>query len=141
MESELEPVGFPPIVHTLKDTIQRVYNEGLSSDVIIGPATFITPSPIKGSKIDTHEISETIKKKVKDLEPLYSKKFAGEIPDLKKLSDKELLKSVNEPNNNDPIKVNTKTGQVLDGNSRTYELKKGKVRELFRYSKLAENES
>lgn len=125
IEPGLEPVGYPPIVHTLKDTsdvIQHVYDDGLSSDVLIEAATSIIPSPIKGSKINTHDISETIKRKVKDLEPLHSKEVVGERPDLKKLSDEELINSVSNPMNNDPIKVNTKTGKVVDGNSRTYEL-------------------
>lgn len=126
-EPGLEPVGFPAPVHTLKDTsdaIQQIYNEGLSSDSVIHAATSIAIGSIKGPKINTHEVTDAVKKKVKDLEPLHSKDVVGERPDLQKLSDKELMNSVNNPENKDPIKVNTKTGKVVDGNSRTYELQR-----------------
>lgn len=126
-EPGLEPVGFPAPVHALKNTsdaIQHIYNEGLSPDSVIDAATSIAVGSIKGSKLNTHEVTDTIKKKVKDLEPLHSKDVVGDRPDLQKLSDKELMNSVNNPENKDPIKVNTKTGKVVDGNSRTYELQR-----------------
>ena len=61
---------------------------------------------------------------VKDLNPLHSPETSGVRPDLEKLSDQELLDSVNNPKNGDPIRINTKTGKVIDGNGRAYELLK-----------------
>jgi hypothetical protein len=59
---------------------------------------------------------------VKDLDPLHSPETVGDRPDLKGLSDEELMKSVTDPKNGDPIKIDTETGKVVDGNSRAYEL-------------------
>jgi RHS repeat-associated protein len=61
---------------------------------------------------------------VGDLDPLHSPETSGARPELEKLSDEELLDSVNNPLNNDPIKINTETGKVVDGNGRAYELLK-----------------
>jgi len=62
--------------------------------------------------------------RVRDLDPLHSSETVGERPDLRKLSDAELIKSVTDPANGDMIKINTKTGKVVDGNSRTLELQR-----------------
>lgn len=59
---------------------------------------------------------------VQELQPLHSPKTSGLRPELEKLTDFELLKSVTDPIKNDPIKINTKTGKVTDGNGRAYEL-------------------
>ena len=59
---------------------------------------------------------------IKDLDPLHSKDTVGSRPDLEKLSDDELLDAVKNPENNDPLKMNTKTGKLVDGNSRALEL-------------------
>jgi hypothetical protein len=61
---------------------------------------------------------------VQDLDPLHSPATSGQRPQLEKLSDQELLDSVNNPKNGDPIRINTNTGKVIDGNGRTYELLK-----------------
>ncbi len=63
-------------------------------------------------------------KKVKDLKPLHSPDVVGDRPDLRNLSDNELIEAVTNPKNNDPLKVNTNTGNVVDGNSRAYELQR-----------------
>jgi hypothetical protein len=59
---------------------------------------------------------------VKDLDPVHSPETSKRRPDLEKLSDHELLESVNNPKEGDPIQINTNTGKVLDGNGRAYEL-------------------
>jgi len=59
---------------------------------------------------------------VKDLDPLHSPGTSGRRPDLEKLSDQELLNSVNNPSNGDLIQINTNTGKIMDGNGRAYEL-------------------
>jgi RHS repeat-associated protein len=64
------------------------------------------------------------KRKVKDLKPLHSDDTIGPRPDLQKLSDDELLNSVNNPKNSDFLKENTKTGKLQDGNSRARELQR-----------------
>jgi hypothetical protein len=62
--------------------------------------------------------------KVKDLEPLHSPRISGNRPDLQRLSDVELLEAVRNPANKDPIRINTKTRKIIDGNGRAYELKR-----------------
>ena len=61
--------------------------------------------------------------KVKDLDPLHSPEVSGARPELEKLTDKELLNSVNNPVNGDPLKVNG-AGKLVDGNGRAYELQR-----------------
>ncbi|GCE17667.1 hypothetical protein KDK_14670 [Dictyobacter kobayashii] len=60
--------------------------------------------------------------KVSELDPLHSSATSGRRPELENLSDQELLESVNNPRNGDPIKINTRTEKVVDGNGRAYEL-------------------
>jgi hypothetical protein len=59
---------------------------------------------------------------IKDLDPLHSPETSGKRPDLEGLSDDELLDSVRNPKNSDPLTINTKTGKLVDGNSRAHEL-------------------
>jgi RHS repeat-associated protein len=59
---------------------------------------------------------------VKDLDPLHSPETSGRRPKLENLSDQELLDSVNNPKYGDPIRISTKTGKVVNGNGRAYEL-------------------
>lgn len=59
---------------------------------------------------------------IKDLKPLHSPETTGNRPDLAGLSDDELLDAVKNPKNGDPLTVNTKTGNLVDGNSRANEL-------------------
>ena len=61
---------------------------------------------------------------IEDLDPLHPEETIGDNSEIEKLSDEELLDSANNPENNDPIRVNTKTGKLVDGNSRAQELKK-----------------
>lgn len=61
--------------------------------------------------------------RVGDLEPLHSPTTSGARPGLAGLSDDELLNSVSNPINGDPISINPKTGKIMDGNGRAYELK------------------
>jgi RHS repeat-associated protein len=62
---------------------------------------------------------------IKELpEPLHSPETLGERPDLEGLSDEKLLDSARNPKNNNPITINTKTGSIVEGNSRVRELKK-----------------
>jgi hypothetical protein len=60
--------------------------------------------------------------KVKDLDPLHSPETSGTRRELEQLSDEELLDAANNPA--DPIRINTQTGKVMDGNGRAYELLK-----------------
>ena len=65
-----------------------------------------------------------IKTTVGALDPLHSPGVSGRRPGLEQLSDAELLEAVNRPRNGDPIKINRRTGKVVDGNGRAYELKR-----------------
>jgi RHS repeat-associated protein len=60
---------------------------------------------------------------IEELDPLHSEDTIGDRPDLEDLSDEELLNSVRNPKNGDPLRKNTKTGKLMDGNSRAQELK------------------
>jgi RHS repeat-associated protein len=60
--------------------------------------------------------------RVGDLDPLHSPETSGYRPELGKLSDSELMDSVMNPRKGDPIRINTETGKVVDGNGRAYEL-------------------
>jgi RHS repeat-associated protein len=60
--------------------------------------------------------------RVGDLDPLHSPGTSGSRPNLRKLSDSELMDSAMNPRNGDPIRINTETGKVVDGNGRAYEL-------------------
>jgi hypothetical protein len=60
--------------------------------------------------------------RVGDLDPLHSPATSGTRPELGKLSDSRLMDSVMKPRNGDPIRINTETGKVVDGNGRAYEL-------------------
>jgi hypothetical protein len=61
---------------------------------------------------------------VKELNRLHSPETIGNRPDLAKLSDRDLMKSVTNPINGDKIKISTETGKVVDGNSRVLELQR-----------------
>lgn len=61
---------------------------------------------------------------IKDLRPLHSAETVGSRPDLARLSDNELLQTVINPRNGDGILINTRTGNVVDGNSRLLELQR-----------------
>jgi RHS repeat-associated protein len=60
---------------------------------------------------------------IEELDPLHSEDTIGDRPDLEGLSDEELLNSVRNPKNGDPLRKNTNTGKLMDGNSRAQELK------------------
>jgi hypothetical protein len=62
--------------------------------------------------------------RLEDLELLHTPETLGRRPDLERLSDSELLASVLRPANGDPIRINTKTHALVDGNARIYELKR-----------------
>jgi RHS repeat-associated protein len=79
---------------------------------------------LAGAAGEEAEFNEGNRVKVKDLDPLHSPQTSGRRPDLEKLSDRELLDTVTNPKNNDRIKINSKTGKVVDGNGRAYELKR-----------------
>ena len=58
------------------------------------------------------------------LDPLHSPAVSGNRPSLERLTDAELLDAVNRPRNRDPIRIDARTGKVVDGNGRAYELKR-----------------
>lgn len=61
---------------------------------------------------------------VGELKLLHPKETIGSRPDLAKLSDSELMRSVTNPSNGDKIKISTESGKVVDGNSRVQELQR-----------------
>ena len=65
-----------------------------------------------------------MKVKIKDLQPLHGQKVSGARPHLRKLTDDQLLKACNKPKNSDRLKINGNTGKLIDGNGRTYELRR-----------------
>ena len=58
--------------------------------------------------------------RVADLNPLHSPAVSGDRPELRALSDAELLAACDRPANGDPPRVNVRTGRLVDG--RAYEL-------------------
>ena len=60
--------------------------------------------------------------KIKDLRPLPGTAHSAARPRLRGLSDDELLEAVLKPRKRDFLKVDAKTGVLLDGNGRAYEL-------------------
>jgi hypothetical protein len=61
---------------------------------------------------------------IRDLKPLQSPAHTSLRPGLWKLSDDELLESVRNPKNGDYLTVNTRTGNLHDGNGRAHELQR-----------------
>jgi len=59
---------------------------------------------------------------IKDLDPLHPPETIGNRPDLGGLTDEELLDSVRNPADGNKLTINTKTGKLVDGNSRAREL-------------------
>ena len=60
--------------------------------------------------------------RVDDLRPLHSPALSGERPELRALDDAELLAACDAPKNGDPPRINVRTGRLVDGNGRAYEL-------------------
>jgi hypothetical protein len=60
--------------------------------------------------------------KVRDLRPLHAEDVSGRRPSLAALSDVQLLESVRRPRRGDPLRIDVRTGRVVDGNGRAYEL-------------------
>ena len=60
--------------------------------------------------------------KIRDLIPLHSPTVSGTRPMLARLSDAELIHACEHPKNADPIRISTRSGKVVDGNGRAYEL-------------------
>ena len=58
------------------------------------------------------------------LKPLQTPAHSKPRPGLQQLSDAELLKAARNPQNGDLITVNTRTGNVVDGNGRVFELQR-----------------
>jgi hypothetical protein len=59
---------------------------------------------------------------IRDLKPLQTPAHSAPRPGLQRLTDDELLKSVVNPKNGDYLTVNTRTGNLHDGNGRAHEL-------------------
>jgi hypothetical protein len=59
---------------------------------------------------------------IRDLKPLQTSAHSAPRPGLQKLSDDELLTSVRSPKNGDYLTINTRTGNLHDGNGRAHEL-------------------
>jgi hypothetical protein len=59
---------------------------------------------------------------ISDLKPLETATHSRPRPGLQRLSDDELLRAVRQPQNGDYLTVNTRTGQLHDGNGRAHEL-------------------
>jgi hypothetical protein len=62
--------------------------------------------------------------KIDDLKPIHSAEALGHRPDISRLSDADLMTSVTSPKNGDFVTVNTRTGGVVDGNTRVEELQR-----------------
>lgn len=59
---------------------------------------------------------------IRDLKPLDMPAHQSLRSDLRKLSDEQLLQSVESPTHGDRLLINTRTGLLFDGNGRAYEL-------------------
>ena len=60
--------------------------------------------------------------KVRDLLPIHEPATSGRRPQFERLSDAELLNAVVRPQGDDYVKISTRTGRLVDGNGRAYEL-------------------
>ncbi|MEM7809072.1 MAG: hypothetical protein AAF561_13265 [Planctomycetota bacterium] len=61
---------------------------------------------------------------VRDLRPLHSRETSGDRPELRRLTDRELLQACHTPANGDRLRVNARTERLIDGNGRAYELQR-----------------
>ena len=59
---------------------------------------------------------------IRDLQPLQGPAHAAPRPNLQRLTDAELLATTETPANGDFLTINTRTGQLHDGNGRAHEL-------------------
>src|SRR4051794_38810851 len=59
-----------------------------------------------------------------ELKPLRTPAHSKPRPALQGLSDAELLEAARDPANGDPITVNTRTGNLVNGNGRVHELQR-----------------
>jgi hypothetical protein len=113
-----------PDIETAQKSYQNIKDGKVTEAILNTSIAAINSTPLgKGEKI-IKNISSNNTRKIKELDPLHSKEVVGNNNSIEKLLDEKLLESVNNPKNGDYIKVNTKTGKVVDGNTRTYELKK-----------------
>ncbi len=60
--------------------------------------------------------------RIRDLKPITGGAHSAPRPGLQQLSDAELLESVQNPARGDYLTENTRTGILVDGNGRAYEL-------------------
>lgn len=76
-----------------------------------------------GSEMVTGMLAESA---VEDLNPIHGENTDGDSSEIEALSDDELLNSANNPRDDDDdgLVVNTKTGGLMNGNTRATELKK-----------------
>lgn len=61
---------------------------------------------------------------ISELKPLHTPAHSKPRPALQGLSDAELLQAARNPKNGDPITVNTRTGNLVNGNGRAHELQR-----------------
>jgi hypothetical protein len=61
-------------------------------------------------------------REIRELRPLQTPAHSAPRPRLQGLSDAELLESVRNPRNGDYLTINTRTGNLHDGNGRAQEL-------------------
>lgn len=61
---------------------------------------------------------------IRDLEPLADVAHRAPRPTLQRLTDHELLGAARNPASGDGLVQNTRTGKLLDGNGRAWELKR-----------------
>jgi hypothetical protein len=59
---------------------------------------------------------------IRDLKPLQTPAHAAPRRHLQRLSDDELLEAARNPQNGDYLTINTRTGNLHDGNGRAHEL-------------------
>ena len=59
-----------------------------------------------------------------ELKPLHIAAHLKSRPELRKLSDQELLRAARTPRKGDPLVVNTRTGNLVNGNGRAHELQR-----------------
>lgn len=78
-----------------------------------------------GAVLQNDKTEEPTKTKpVGDLDPLHSSETIGPRLDIEGLTDEELLDAVRKPNDGRPVKVDTESGKVVDGNTRVRELQR-----------------
>jgi RHS repeat-associated protein len=106
------------VKQTIKSSVRKIGHNAVN-----GVANQYTGIMAKGAA----KAGNSLTKKAGDFARLHSDDLITKSPgyqDIKNLSDADLIKSITNPTNGAYVKVNTRTGKVVDGNTRVYEIQR-----------------